>query len=77
MQVKRLVVPEALRVLRLQHGHKYCKLGDLSAAVGWRHQETVAELEAKRKVKAVAYYEVRDARAAGRAAGAASGVCRK
>ena len=30
---KRLVVPDALKVLRLQHGHKFCKLGDLSASV--------------------------------------------
>ena len=30
---KRLVVPDALKVLRLQHGHKNCKLGDLSASV--------------------------------------------
>lgn len=33
-RVKRLVVPEALQVLRLQTGHRFCKLGDLSAAVG-------------------------------------------
>lgn len=58
-KVKRLVIPDALRVLRLQHGHKYCKLGDLSAAVGWRHQETVAELEAKRKAKSAAFYEAK------------------
>jgi hypothetical protein len=32
-KVKRLVVPDALKVLRLQHGHRCCKLGDLSAAV--------------------------------------------
>lgn len=32
-KVKRLVVPDALKVLRLQHGHKYCKLGDLSNSV--------------------------------------------
>jgi len=25
--VKRLVVPDALQVLRLQHGHRFCKLG--------------------------------------------------
>lgn len=30
---KRVVVPDALKVLRLQHGHRFCKLGDLSAAV--------------------------------------------
>lgn len=32
-RVKRLVVPDALQVLRLQHGHRFCKLGDLSTAV--------------------------------------------
>ena len=32
-KVKRMVVPDALKVLRLQHGHKFCKLGDLSTAV--------------------------------------------
>lgn len=30
---KRMVVPDALKVLRLQHGHRFCKLGDLSASV--------------------------------------------
>ena len=36
---KRLVVPDALKVLRLQHGHKSVKLGDLAASVSaccWR-----------------------------------------
>jgi len=56
---KRLVVPDALKVLRLQHGHKYCKLGDLSASVGWKHQEAVKDLEAKRKVKSQAYYQAK------------------
>jgi large subunit ribosomal protein L13Ae len=56
---KRLVVPDALKVLRLQHGHKYCKLGDLSASVGWKHQEAVKELEEKRKVKSQAYYQAK------------------
>lgn len=32
-KIKRLVVPDALKVLRLQHGHKFCKLGDLAASV--------------------------------------------
>jgi hypothetical protein len=32
-KVKRMVVPDALKVLRLQHGHRFCKLGDLSTAV--------------------------------------------
>ena len=32
-KVKRLVVPDALKVLRLQHGHRFCKLGDLANSV--------------------------------------------
>lgn len=58
-KVKRMVVPDALKVLRLQHGHKYVRLGDLATQVGWKHGEAVAELEAKRKVKSAAYYEAK------------------
>jgi hypothetical protein len=32
-KVKRLVVPDALQVLRLQHGHRFCKLGRLAQSV--------------------------------------------
>lgn len=58
-KVKRLVVPDALKVLRLQHGHRFCKLGDLAFSVGWKHRDAVAELEEKRKVKAGKYYEAK------------------
>ena len=34
---KRMVIPDALKVLRLQHGHRYCKLGDLSHSVRCCH----------------------------------------
>lgn len=53
---KRMVLPDALQVLRLQHGHRFCKVGDLSASVGWKHKDTVAELEAKRKAKSHAFF---------------------
>ena len=55
-KVKRMVVPDALKALRLQHGHRYCTLGPLASSIGWKHQEAVAALEAKRKVKSAAYY---------------------
>lgn len=32
-KVKRMVVPDALQPLRLQKGHKFCELGDLSTSV--------------------------------------------
>lgn len=30
---KRMVVPDCLKVVRLQHGHKFCRLGDLASQV--------------------------------------------
>jgi hypothetical protein len=30
-----------IRVLRLQPGHKYCLLGQLSSEVGWNHYDTI------------------------------------
>lgn len=31
----------ASRVLRLQPGHKYCLLGELSKEVGWNYHDTI------------------------------------
>lgn len=41
---KRVVVPRALRVLRLKPGRKYCTVGRLSHEVGWKYQDVVARL---------------------------------
>merc|ERR1711876_18175 len=49
---KRMVVPSALKVLRLKPGRKFCSLGRLSHDVGWKYQDVIETLEAKRKVKA-------------------------
>jgi large subunit ribosomal protein L13Ae len=62
-KVKRMVVPQALQVLRLQHGHRWCKLGALANAVGWKHQDAVAALEAARKARAADYYSAKKAAA--------------
>ncbi|CAI0561057.1 unnamed protein product [Linum tenue] len=56
-KIKRMVVPDALKVLRLQSGHKHCLLGQLSSQVGWNHYDTIRELEEKRKEKAKLMYE--------------------
>ncbi|KAL2932929.1 60S ribosomal protein L13a-4 [Bienertia sinuspersici] len=53
-KTKRVVVPDALKVLRLQKGHKYCLLGRLSKEVGWNHYDTIRE---KRKERAKVVYE--------------------
>ncbi|GFQ03982.1 60S ribosomal protein l13a-2 [Phtheirospermum japonicum] len=40
-KIKRMVIPDALMVLRLQARHKYCLLGRLSSEVGWNHYDTI------------------------------------
>ncbi|KAG8689588.1 60S ribosomal protein L16B [Ceratobasidium sp. 423] len=54
---KKMVVPEALRVLRLKPGRKYCTVKRLSHEVGWGYKDVVDRLEEKRKVKAKAFHE--------------------
>merc|ERR1719249_446382 len=54
---KRMVVPSALRVIKMHPSRKYCSLDRLAHEVGWKYQGVVATLEAKRKVKSEEYYK--------------------
>jgi large subunit ribosomal protein L13Ae len=56
-QRKRMVVPQALRVLRLAPQSNFCTLGDLSTMVGWSKAAIVETCEAKRKVKSEKYFQ--------------------
>ncbi|MCL4166479.1 UNVERIFIED_CONTAM: hypothetical protein GTU68_004309 [Idotea baltica] len=49
MKLKRKIVPEALRMLRIKPGNQYCYMGRLSHLVGWKYQDVVSTLEVKRK----------------------------
>jgi len=55
-KMKRVVVPFALRVLRLKPGRKYCRLGDLASSVGWAHNGLIKKLEDKRMTGSAAHY---------------------
>ncbi|KAJ1977597.1 60S ribosomal protein L16A [Dimargaris verticillata] len=55
--MKRMVVPQALRVLRLKPGSKYTTLSQLCSEIGWNYKEVIETLEAKRKVHNEAYVE--------------------
>merc|ERR1712019_107198 len=59
---KRMVIPAALKVLRLKPGRKFCSLGRLSHDVGWKYQDVVATLEAKRKVKSEGFHKKQTAK---------------
>ena len=58
---KRVVVPAALRIMRLKSIREHTLMGDLANAVGWKHQELVKTLEGKRKVGAEAFYQQKKA----------------
>ena len=53
---KRLIVPSALRTLRLKPHRRFTELGRLSTEVGWQYETVVATVEKRRKIKAKHYY---------------------
>lgn len=54
---KRVVVPAALRVMRLKPGRQYTVMGDLAHSVGWKHRDLLKRLEGKRKAESKDYFE--------------------
>lgn len=60
-KMKRMCVPDALRVTRLRSNRKFCVLGALASSVGWKHGELIKTLEAKRKTRSEAFYQKKKA----------------
>merc|ERR1712194_458591 len=58
---KRMVMPAALKVLRLKPERRFCKLGDLSNEFGWKHKDLIKRLEDQRKVKSDAFQKKKPA----------------
>ncbi|KAF0310559.1 60S ribosomal protein L13a [Amphibalanus amphitrite] len=50
-KLRRMVVPSAMRKMRLRPGRPYCELGRLGHEVGWKYQDVVKTLEARRRVR--------------------------
>ena len=63
---KRVVVPQALKVLRLKSHRKFCSLGDLAAKCGWTKQGIINSLEERRKVKAAKFHTMKTNKATAR-----------
>jgi len=74
---KRMVVPQALKVLRIKSFRNTCTVGDLMAQCGWRRKDIVEKLEAKRKVKSQKYYETKQKKLAAKAKKMNDGKCGK
>jgi large subunit ribosomal protein L13Ae len=69
---KRVVVPAALKVMRLKPGRDSTVIGDLASHVGWKHQALLQRLEGKRKAEAKEFYEQKKAKLAKRRAAEAA-----
>merc|ERR1712007_321790 len=54
--LKKVVVPDALRITRLRPGRKYSHLGKLATDLGWGYMDVVTQYEEKRKEKAAEWY---------------------
>lgn len=50
-KMKRVVMPKALKYIQMKPHRKYCRLGDLASAVGWKQDDLIKRLEAKRVVR--------------------------
>lgn len=55
-KMKRVVIPQALRLTRLRPGRKYCVLSRIAEESGWNYKDLVERLEVGRKLKAAEYY---------------------
>merc|ERR1719197_1644442 len=71
-QRKRMVVPEALKVVRIKSHRKTCLLGDLASHFGWEKRDIVATLEKKRLEKSNRFHEAKQRKLAARAKAAKS-----
>lgn len=60
---KRVVVPAALRTMRLKVHRDYTVMGVLSDSVGWKHKELLVRLEDKRKEDSKEFYNKKKAQA--------------
>merc|ERR1711934_1329908 len=54
--VKRVVVPDALRIQRLRPGRKFSNLGKLASDLGWGYKDIVAKYEERRKERNAEWY---------------------
>merc|ERR1712087_326201 len=56
-QKKKVVIPQALKILRIKPYRKFCVLGDLAKKSGWKHGELVKSLEARRTARCGTWFK--------------------
>ena len=58
-KVKKVVVPDAIKVTHLQFKHKSVRLDQLCTEIGWKHKATIETLEAARKERALEWHRAK------------------
>merc|ERR1712243_157666 len=56
-KMSRAIMPAAFREIKLKPNRKFAPVGRLAHETGWKYQDVIATLEAKRKAKAGLYWE--------------------
>ena len=56
---RRMVIPDALKVLQLKDHRKYTVIGELAAEMGWKQQKVVNKLEDRRREKSEKYWQLK------------------
>lgn len=64
---KRMVIPEALRVLRVKSTRNTCVLGDIAQLGGWTRKSVVERLEQRRKEKSQKFHALKQKKVQARA----------
>ena len=54
---KKMVIPQALKSLKLKPERRFCVLGDMAKNAGWKCKELIEKLSAKRQERAAKFYE--------------------
>lgn len=60
-KIKRMVVPDALRITHLRPSSKYTNIGSLAGEMGWKYGALIRKMEEQRKIESAADYEKRKA----------------
>merc|ERR1711937_178513 len=56
-KMSRAIMPASFREIKLKPNRKFAPVGRLAHETGWKYQDVIATLEAKRKAKAGLYWE--------------------
>merc|ERR1712187_785660 len=55
-KIKRMIIPDALKITNLKNGRAVVKLGQISHSIGWKYARIVEELETTRIERGYKYY---------------------